>query len=508
MLIYNHKKELLGIDESDLNTLGFKNLAELNSEVSDFADFFVKKPGFVHNFKHVHWIDFVNASGGGSNLSVIINAKNKVFNALLQIKTIYLSDEPSLKGYIVNLQNIREDGAEILADTKTANILNQPKHMEENNTFQKNSNISMEEEYNEDLPDLENYFSNEPKKEIIEDSIELDFEHENNDDEITTIDLELPKTSQKQEPNIQQNQIQIQLEEEFEDDDDDYVYDPHIASDELGLPIDLIEEFIGDFIMQSKDFKNELYSSLETNDLENVKNLSHKLKGVSANLRIDNAFEVLSIINTSNNISEIKQNLNKFYKIISKLAGETTQPAKKKIQQPIDDEIKIDIEQENDDIFNDDIFLSTEDANSIDLPDMNKLEISEKLDDNTIDLPDLNVDDTHTTNTEDDDETQNIKYYKQLVAHELGISDETFNELLDDFILESKRLSTSIKNAAIQDNADLWKREAIKFKGMSENMRLKDFTGDLDTIIHTQNKDEVIESINHINTALQKISNI
>ena len=28
----------------------------------------------------------------------------------------------------------------------------------------------------------------------------------------------------------------------------DYVYNPQVASDELGLPVDLIEEFIGDFI--------------------------------------------------------------------------------------------------------------------------------------------------------------------------------------------------------------------------------------------------------------------
>ena len=64
MLIYNYQKEFVGIDESDLKALGFSDLAQLRSESADFANFFVKTPGFVHNFKHVHWIDFVTCADG------------------------------------------------------------------------------------------------------------------------------------------------------------------------------------------------------------------------------------------------------------------------------------------------------------------------------------------------------------------------------------------------------------------------------------------------------------
>jgi len=53
MLIYNYQKEFLGIDEKDLKTLGFNSLSELRAEVTDFADLFVKTPGYVHNFQHV-----------------------------------------------------------------------------------------------------------------------------------------------------------------------------------------------------------------------------------------------------------------------------------------------------------------------------------------------------------------------------------------------------------------------------------------------------------------------
>ena len=38
-----------------------------------------------------------------------------------------------------------------------------------------------------------------------------------------------------------------------------YVFNPEVASEELGLPTDLVEEFIQDFIAQANSFKDELY---------------------------------------------------------------------------------------------------------------------------------------------------------------------------------------------------------------------------------------------------------
>ena len=82
MLIYNHEKELIGIDQEYLQKFGFLNLTQLLSEVSDFADFFVKKTGFIHNFKHVHWIDFVITATDVNTISeVIIKTKNKEYKS-------------------------------------------------------------------------------------------------------------------------------------------------------------------------------------------------------------------------------------------------------------------------------------------------------------------------------------------------------------------------------------------------------------------------------------------
>ena len=102
---------------------------------------------------------------------------------------------------------------------------------------------------------------------------------------------------------------------------EDYVFDPHVAADELGLPVDLIEEFIRDFIQQSHEFHDEILESVAKSDFDNVKILSHKLKGVAANLRVEDAFEMLSIINNSHDQTEIEALLKSFYRTIAKLEG-------------------------------------------------------------------------------------------------------------------------------------------------------------------------------------------
>ena len=101
-------------------------------------------------------------------------------------------------------------------------------------------------------------------------------------------------------------------------------YEPQFAANELGLPVEEIEEFIQDFINQAYDFKDELYASLGNNDVENVKSLSHKIKGVAANLRMQEALDTISVVNTSSDSAEIETSLDAFYKVVDRLAGINT----------------------------------------------------------------------------------------------------------------------------------------------------------------------------------------
>jgi len=144
MLIYNYKKEFVGMDEQDLKILGFTDLSALLAQTSDIADFFVREPGFVHNFKHVHWIDFVECADDSESQKALISVNSKTFRCNLNIKTLYLSDKPSSKAYMVTLQNLRELGYQEdisssstfnkttpIIQNKTPNIVKIPDEIEE-----------------------------------------------------------------------------------------------------------------------------------------------------------------------------------------------------------------------------------------------------------------------------------------------------------------------------------------------------------------------------------------
>ena len=116
MLIYNHKEEFIGIDEKDLKYLGYKNLADLKQDCNDFADLFVKKPSYIHNFKNFNWIYYILHSDL-NEAKVIINAKNKNFSATLELETIYLLDAPDQPAYAITLSKLKPWDSKDSSDT-------------------------------------------------------------------------------------------------------------------------------------------------------------------------------------------------------------------------------------------------------------------------------------------------------------------------------------------------------------------------------------------------------
>lgn len=277
MLIYNHKKEFIGIDKNYLEIFNVKNLTELQTLNENFADFFVKSPGHIHNFIHVHWIDYILCNETGVLSKVLININDINYSANIDIKVIFLTNEPSQPAYLINLLNIKSLDSD-LHEQSACDI---------NNSFDPLT-ISYDEKLIKDI-----------QESVIEKPIILD-------------DL-------SQEVNLE-----IKIVEDIQDTDSytAYKFDPEIASNELGLPVDLVIEFVQDFITQANSFKEDLYNSISYSDNNNIKTLSHKLKGVSANLRIQDAHDILNIINQSEDFSQIKKDIDTFYEIITKLSNE------------------------------------------------------------------------------------------------------------------------------------------------------------------------------------------
>ena len=596
MLIYNYHKEFLGIDEGDLKTLGFSNLLQLRSESADFADLFVKTPGFVHNFKHVHWIDFVTCAEGSEDSKVIIRANGKNFKATLDIKTAYLVDNPTEEAYLVNLVNVRalthNENEQVAGDvfekpaarTSTENtaIFNTPKPMD---TVQKEPEEKVEIEHDpyeqsttdtldilESKPDIVEDIYEDTPIDLGDDLLEIDNDLLDLGDDLLVSEAE-GSFVESHEPEIEaepvheeQPAVKPTVKPESKLDTipaptlilnagADYVYDPHLASDELGLPVDLIEEFIQDFISQAAEFKDELYVSVHDGNLDNIKILSHKLKGVAANLRIEDAFEVLTTINTSEDSDEIIVNMDMFYRIIDKLAGKTAEesvatgpavsaPETEEITNNSEDDIVLDFKDD----FSQEPKIEMDIADDLEIPEeiigleepaeelldfkeepeieiniADDLEIpeeiigleepaeepAEELLDFKEDEPEIeiNIADDLEIPEQTHQEIPQVLYNKDVAASEIGLDAQSFEELFEDYVAEGNTKCNKINTAIQENNSDLWKSTAVKLKGMSDNMRIHDFTSELESIINTEDSSVAKEAIDTISAKLEQISN-
>ena len=59
------------------------------------------------------------------------------------------------------------------------------------------------------------------------------------------------------------------------------------AANELSLPVELIEEFVNDFIEQAHTETDKMLEAYKKGDLETIQQIGHLLKGTSSNLRIN-----------------------------------------------------------------------------------------------------------------------------------------------------------------------------------------------------------------------------
>ena len=479
MLIYNSKKEFLGIDEADLKSLGFNNLAELQAESTNFEDLFLRTPGFIHNFKYVHWIDYILYGNNKELPKAILHTQNQDFMCSLKISTTYMSDSPSSKAYIVYLENMRKlsqtesrDLANDIADKKApASISIENSPIEEKidinlikkSIVQENSllfDTQTAENLNDkiEIEDIEEPLEIEDTPLEVEDVLVSEVEPQ----EIVEEKIENSESTQnKIEVETETDEVQIEetsqhSEEEYES---SYVYNPQVASDELGLPIDLIEEFIEDFIAQAKEFKEELYKSVEEEDVNNLRILSHKLKGVAANLRIEDALEVLTTANTSDDLNVVKQNLDYLYIIIKKLDTEETQ---------------------------EDIIAETLTV---------KEEITNSEDEFILDFKDENSEVV----------SSDSGYDKVQVAQEIGIDIDTFNDLFHDYIIDAQEILDNMEQLVKSNDLIHLKKYIVKLQGMNRNMRIENLSTDLQTLIDTPNQDVAAEAISKINSVISSM---
>ncbi len=132
--------------------------------------------------------------------------------------------------------------------------------------------------------------------------------------------IEMPlfdETEEKLE-SAQKPESALNLEEK--DTGETIIFNPNEAADALGLPESLILEFVNDFIQQARDEMKNFEHAYEKNDIETINEIAHKLKGVAANLRIEDMRQLMENVQHAKNPKEVEDELVNFYHKLAALA--------------------------------------------------------------------------------------------------------------------------------------------------------------------------------------------
>ncbi len=91
-----------------------------------------------------------------------------------------------------------------------------------------------------------------------------------------------------------------------------FSFSAQTASDELGLPEPLVQEFIADFVRQSQDNIPLFEEAQSAGDLDTIQKTAHLLKGAASNLRIDPLAETLKTLQYNESLEEVPGLLHTF----------------------------------------------------------------------------------------------------------------------------------------------------------------------------------------------------
>lgn len=538
MLLYNNKQEFIGIDDEGLRLLNYSSLEELLGVCSDVADLFANEPGYVHNFKNFGWIDFLLHADLDAS-SAIVRANGRTFSCRLNVTAFHLCAHPAQNGYSIEMSQIKSISGEDFKTPVTTQkassyaftppsepVVTQsvpatplpdythltPTQLSEPSTF----DIPITQPTS--LDDTEDMYAS--LMAPLNDR-EIDtFTQESADEVMVVVAKPTPTPSMSSPKPIVGNSLYSVAEQEYLSHHKvqaSYVYDPSVAASELGLPVDLIEEFIGDFIQQSHEFKNELFEAAAKSDVNTLHILSHKLKGVAANLRVENALESLATINSSTEPVEIEANLKYYYEVIAKLEGkeapsalgtvaqtplvkkEEIKPTEAISLEELDDIYSFSLKQDDKSLLvhQDDIY--NEDEGSINTAEESApfkkefLELHDEADKDALPPrePSFESEDTETTA---EAISAPLHYDVKAVAGALGMEPSFMEELLHDYKVDASAMSTTIIQAIKSFDTHAWKNSAAKLKGISDNLRLSEISDELAILSITNDAQEAKKS--------------
>ncbi len=88
MILYDHQKKILAINEQTLEMLGYQSIEQFRKEIYDVAQLFVKRPGYLHEFRSFHWIDYVLTNNTITHRAIIRTKDAKEIETFVKVNQL------------------------------------------------------------------------------------------------------------------------------------------------------------------------------------------------------------------------------------------------------------------------------------------------------------------------------------------------------------------------------------------------------------------------------------
>ena len=95
MILYNAHKKLIAINEQTLEMLGYSSPEEFTKEVTDIAQFFVKKAGYIYQFTSFHWIDYILTNNAVTHRALLKTKNAQVLEVFVKVNQLTGCNNPT-----------------------------------------------------------------------------------------------------------------------------------------------------------------------------------------------------------------------------------------------------------------------------------------------------------------------------------------------------------------------------------------------------------------------------
>jgi len=88
VVLYDANKRLIAINEQTLETLGYSNLEEFKKEIYDISQLFIKRAGYIYEFKNFHWIDYVLTNSTITHRAILKKKDGGEFETFVKVNQL------------------------------------------------------------------------------------------------------------------------------------------------------------------------------------------------------------------------------------------------------------------------------------------------------------------------------------------------------------------------------------------------------------------------------------